>query len=293
MNWINKEFHQICLKPYLEYSKHLLLFTTSLLASSVLLAAPSRAATFAFSEGRLALTDFSHRPLDSFTNTDVNTISISPDGTVVSEANAIAFLGSNPSEALNITYSEAIGNNKDFLGLAESEAIVKGIFEVEENTLFSFNFEADLNMGTSLEHPTVGSAEAIGDISFALIDISNNNVLDFFQVAANLSTKSSNIDFIDYKISDHIILNAEFADINDENLRGDQKLATAYFNGSVQSYFTNKTSFALIAVNRNQAKVSVSEPSTCIAIIFSCGVMGVVLKRKRQKSMPTYLSAKK
>lgn len=259
------------MKQVLKFSQRCLLLTTSLLASSILFNAPSRAATFAFSEGVLELNNFSQSPSSKFTNTDTNTISTSQGGTVAATADAIAFLKTTPPLALNSTSSLATGKNGDYKGIAESEAIVTGIFDLPENTWFSFNFTGELNT-------QVKNASAFNNISFALVDIANQDVLDFFHIAGNLTTKDSQ-DFLHHQKSNNVTLNnlSTYSDFT-----GEQKSAKAYFNGSTKLYFTNRTSLALVAVNRSQARVSVPESSNCIGLIFSCGVVAIFLKRKRQ-----------
>ncbi|MBD2342910.1 PEP-CTERM sorting domain-containing protein [Anabaena subtropica] len=279
------------MKPYLEFAQRFLLLGTTFLASSLLLTTPSRGATLAASEAVLLLTDFSHAPVSNFTRTTGNTTSLSQGGSVVSEGNANAYLGNIPTTGFNFTSSFATGENKDYSGLAESESIIRGIFDIPEKTTFSFNFAANLNLNALTSPPTWGNANTSGEIFFALVDLSTKSTLDFFNVVGSLSTQDDE-DFLNYQTIGNVTLNDELTGVN-EYLGDNQKFTTAYFDGSVQRYFTNRTSLALVAVNRNQASVSIPEPSTCIGLLISCAVVSIVLKRSRQKTIPTYLSATK
>ncbi|XZF61945.1 MAG: hypothetical protein ACSI46_23515 [Gloeotrichia echinulata DVL01] len=270
------------MKQYMVFTKHFLVFATSLVASSVLVASPGRAATFAFSEGNFEFKNFSQSPVDTFAEAIINTPSTSgvqDTNNVTTLANANASFIDNSGKASNSSFGVAIGANKDYLGIAENQSTVQGIFDVEKDTLFSFDFTGDLTLKTSIDNPTVENANATGDVSFALIDTADNSILDYFTLGGNL-TKNANQDFLSFETNGNVSLSNLFTKTDFD---GNQKSAQGSFDGSVKRYFTEKTRLALTEINQNQVSVSVSEPSLLLPSLFCCGVIGVALKRKRKK----------
>ena len=265
---------------YLEFTKQFFLIATSLLASSVLAILPTRAATFASSEGKFTLSNFSQSPSIVSSDTASDTLAIEKGGMVEVLAQPQAFFLRSPLVGSNSSLSQAFGENRDYLGEAISEAQLIGLFDVAKNTTFSFDFAGILNLSTSIDEPSVENARASGDISFALFDTEKNSVLDFFSLAGNLITEGDN-DFIAYQKSDNITLNNP---VIESNFGGKQEFATATVGGSFKSTFEKQTNLALVEVKRNRVRVSAPEPSTCFALLLSSGVIGVALKRKRQLS---------
>ncbi|MGH8001457.1 MAG: hypothetical protein ACREPR_19060 [Brasilonema sp.] len=267
------------MKQRLGFLQHCVLFTTPLIASSVLGSAPSQAAAFAYSEGEFNFTNINQTPLAIGTETDTNTIAIGNGGTIDTLAQATANFVTRPTpEASNSSLSAALGENKDYLGLAESQAAVIGEFVVDAGTSFSFDFTADFNLETSIDNPPVENAKASGDISFALIDTTNNNILDFFSLTGNLNTLGDD-DFLAYEKSDNVALSNP---ITTSNFGGNQESATASIQGSVQRSFDNTTNIALVEVKRNQVRVTAPEPSSSLALLSGCSVIGVVTRARRK-----------
>ncbi|MBW4666311.1 MAG: PEP-CTERM sorting domain-containing protein [Cyanomargarita calcarea GSE-NOS-MK-12-04C] len=263
---------------YLGFTKQFSLITTSMLASCVLAISPSRAATFASSDGKFALINFSQSASTVSTGTEANALAIGNGGMVAALAESQAFFVQPPLVGFNSSLSQVFGENKDYLGEAISEATLIGLFDVAEKTTFSFDFAGILNLSTSIDEPSVENARASGEISFALFDISKNSILDFFSLAGNLITKGDK-DFIAYQKSDNVTLNNP---VIQSNFGGKQESATAIVEGSFKSTFEKQTNLALIEVKRNRVRVSTPEPSTYLALLLSSGVIAVALKRKRQ-----------
>ncbi|MEI2578194.1 hypothetical protein [Scytonema sp. PRP1] len=268
------------MKQYQAFTKSFLLLLTPCIASSMLAASPSQAATLARSEGVLEFTRFSQNPSTTGTATNTNTVTIANNGMVNAFANAEATFIVAPPTASNSSLSLAFGEGRDYLGLAESEVTVIGNFDVDANTPFSFDFKSNLNLETSIDNPQAENARAAGDISLALLDTTTNSTIDFFSLAGNLTTPGDD-DFIAYQKSDNISLGNP---VTTSNFGGNQESATASIQGSLQRYFANNTNLTLIEVKRNQARVtSVPEPSTCLALLFSCGVIAVASKGRRKE----------
>jgi hypothetical protein len=277
-------------KHYLQFVKKLSLLVTPFLACSVFAISPSRAATFASFEGELVFTNFSHNASETFANADINTISISKggNGNVTTTADADGFLGTLPTSGFNSSSSLATGVNKDYQGFAVSEASLRGIFDIEENTLFSFDFVANLQMEASIDNSRGENAQAKGQLFFALLDIAQNSILDIFSIGGDLAVQREN-DFFEHEQSDNVTLN--YADY-EFNFNDNQKLATVSAEGSLQRFFANRTSVALIGFKSSEVRVSAPEPSTCMALLFCGGVIGAAIKRKRQNTTLTYLLPK-
>ncbi|MEC4880857.1 MAG: PEP-CTERM sorting domain-containing protein [Scytonema sp. PMC 1070.18] len=270
------------MKKFQGFTKCFLQLATPLIASSVLASSPSQAATLAFSEGVTEFINFSQNPLGTSTQTSTNTLAISENDQVRALANAEAFFITTSPRAFNSSVSQAVGDGRDYLGLAESEASIVGNFVVDAGTLFSFDFKANLNLETKIDSPQFENAIAAGGISFALMDMSNQSIIDFFSLAGYVETPGD-MDFIEIPKSDSVTLNNSA--IN-SNFGGNQESVTASIQGSLQRSFTNKTTFALVEVKRNQTRVTAPEPSTALALLFS-GVIGITftLKSKKQKKL--------
>ncbi len=265
------------MKHYLQFTKQLFLLITPLLASSMLVTSPSRAATFASSKGQFEFTGFSQSPLRVLTSAESNTLTIGQSGSVIALGQAEAFFEKLPAQAFNFSSSLAFGENKAYLGEADSEASVLGIFDVKADTDFSFNFAGNLNLLTSIDNPSFENARASGGISFALFDTANNDIIEFFSLSGNLETKG-NDDFIAYEKSDNVILK-DLTPVS--NFGGIEEFATAFIEGFVKRSFASQTNLALIEIKSNKVTVKAPEPSTSLAFLFSCGVVGLVFKGKR------------
>ncbi|KAB8331206.1 hypothetical protein SD80_027185 [Scytonema tolypothrichoides VB-61278] len=256
------------------------LFVTPFIASSALGTAPSQAATLAYSQGDFNFTNFSQTPLGIGTDTNANTVTIGNGGIVVALAQGAATFVTSPTppEASNFSLSQALGESRDYLGEAESQAALIGNFVVNAQTPFSFDFTTNLTLETSIDNPPAENARAAGDIFFALIDTTNNTVLDFFDLTGNLETLGDN-DFIAFQKSDNVTLNNP---VTTSNFGGNQESATAFIQGSVQRSFANETNVALVEVKRNRARVIAPEPSTSLALLSFCSIIGLVGKAKRK-----------
>lgn len=266
------------MNKYLRLLNKIVLFTTPILASSVLLSSPSKAATFAGSNGSLLFTEFSQSPSNVANQTNTETLAIGEGGMVKAIAQADAIFLIEPATASNSSLSIAFGENRDYLGIAESQASVIGKFDIEANTDFSFNFLADFNLATSIDNPPQENARASGDISFALIDTQSNDVLEFFSLAGNITTEGDN-DFVGFQKSNNVILNETD---NEASFGGLEEFLTVSVEGTLERYFTNETTLALIEMKQNRVQVTASEPSSNLALFLASGVIAIIVNRRRK-----------
>jgi hypothetical protein len=267
------------MKQYLSFTKRCLLLIAPAIASSILAASPSQAATFAFSQGVFEFTDFSQSPSRVGTATNTNTLTIAKDGMADALAKAEANFIVPPPIASNLSLSVARGEGRDYLGLAESEAIVIGNFVVDAGKSFSFDFNANLNLQSAVDNPLAENARATGDISWALI--ANDSIIDSFSLMGNLVTPGDS-DFIVAEESGNVTLSNSLPNFS---FGGNQEFATASVQGSLQRSFANQTTLTLVELKKNRATVKAPEPSTSLALLFSCGVIAVALKgRGKEKT---------
>jgi hypothetical protein len=263
-------------KHYLKLTKQFLLLITPLLASSVFAISPSRAATFASSEGQFEFSGFSQTPSRVSTSANSNTLTIGQNGSAIADAKSYAFFAKLPAQSFDFSSSIAFGENEGYLGDAKTETSVVGIFDIKANSNFSFDFTGNFNLSTSIDNPSFENAIASGDISFALLDSANKDILEFFSLSGNLITKGDE-DFITYEKSDNVTLN-NLTPVSNFGER--EESVTASVQGSVKRTFASPTNLALIEVRSNKVTVKTPEPSTGIVLLLSCGVVGMLLNKK-------------
>ena len=266
------------MKKHFGLIHNLLIATASIFTSSVLNVEPIFAATFAVSNSEVEIENFSQIPSDVATFTNTETLTNATDGMVRAIANTDADFLQIPPFATNANLSLAFGENQAYLALAESQSEIIGNFEIEEDTNFSFDFSAFLNLETSIDNPSRENARASGDISLLLFDIENNSILDFVNLTGNLTTEGEN-DFIALQTSDTVNINQAIAD---SNFGGKEEFLVSFVEGSVERYFADETNLALIEFKRNRVRVKASEPSINLALLVSSGVIGLVLKPRRK-----------
>ncbi|MBD2608710.1 hypothetical protein H6G81_30395 [Scytonema hofmannii FACHB-248] len=283
----------------LRFTQRFFLLVTPLIATSSLVTSPSQAATLALSQGEFSLKNFSLEPEVTAT---VNNANISLNGEVSATNNAIIDFLLEPPEVINTSLSQAFGENKNYLGLANAQGKVLGNFFVDAGQSFSVDFSAFLDLETSIDEPAE-NAKASADISFLLYDttditdpnllddfidqiLSNGtsniqkNPLDFFYLNGNLNSFNDN-DFITSQRSQNITLSNQDTQLN---FGGNAEFATASFEGSLKRSFANPTNLTFIQVRRTQVKVSVPEPSTNPALLFLCALVVVATKAKLKKT---------
>jgi len=245
---------------------------------------PSEAATLASSQAEFWFREFSQNPLTVSTDldSDVTAIEITKGAQLFTEAEKDAIFTVNNPIGYNASSSFVAGDFGYYLGTAQSEVTLQGVFDIEAGSNFSFDFFGNLALETSIDNPFQESARASGDVLFALIDTSNNQTLDFFSLEGNVNTPGDN-DFIVYNKSENVFLQDNVT-ITDFDFGGNEEFAEAIIFGSYKRYFATDTTLALVEVKRTKAVASVPEPSTSPALfiatltLFSC--CGLMVKSK-------------
>ena len=285
-----------------EITKFLVLFISPLVTSLSVAASPSLAATFALSSGVFSL-NYSLSPQ----NNDLPSVEVTsatdsftwakPGSSVTAIPDADAGFVASQQLFFNTSESFAKGSGKDYLGIAKSQAEVVANFSILKGQSFSFDFTGALRLFTDIDSPRYEKATASGDISLALVDITdpeNETVLEFFTVFGNLVTPETQPwerDFLDYRVSQNISL-----DINlFKDFEGNTESADAFFTGSyVKDNFESDTRLALKEIKTNQATVKAPEPSSTLALVIGFGTaviwFGVKSKRARARFVATELN---
>lgn len=267
----------------------LCLCLTPLVTGSVLAASPTLAATLASSEARVNIGNFSHNPFDVSAITNTNTHTVAIQGKVTADANAEAVFPFNPSlpekPAFNTSSSQADGAGLGYFGLAQSHAALIGYnFVVEGNNNFSFDFQAFLDLNTSIDDFSFEHANADGGVSLQLYDTTDFNnwlLLDTFSLDGRLATLG-NRDFLDYDKTNNITFDPSKTSFA-SSFGGTKESANASVVGKYSRHFNRFTSLTLIEAKGNQVavKAKVPEPSSLMGLLlFGLGGISYGLKKK-------------
>lgn len=247
------------MKLNLKLVTRLFLSATPFITGSVLVASPSFAASESCAATSVNFSLFSHNPFDVFTKADSNTTTVTTDGFSVADANANANFLINPdasqTTAYNTAESQTKGDGNSYLGLGESSAALLGYkFLVGAGETFSFNFKAFLGLGTSVDNPSLESANSLGAIAFQLFEETDSasTLLDSFSLRGNV-TSFGNTDFIDEQHSSNISFN--HSDISSA-FGGTQESAQASIFGQYSRTFATPTYVTLFETKSTQAFIS-------------------------------------
>lgn len=247
----------------------------------LLVSTPSLAATIGSSEATVNINNFSHNPDDVLTLSDTFTDTFATNGQVNTDVDAVANFFTKAPSANNSSFSRVDGNGSEYFGSAESIAGVIGYdFSLKPGETFSFDFDAALNLATSIDNPQLEAANAQGTITFKLYDTTNQDNwldLDYFTLSGNL-TSSGNNDYLNYDNSDSISLNQ--SGIIDNHFGGERESANASVQGSFSRTFDNSINLTLVEVKNNQASVSVPEPSSFLGLLLGVISMGYKITSK-------------
>ncbi|MDZ8087270.1 MAG: PEP-CTERM sorting domain-containing protein [Nostoc sp. DedQUE12b] len=280
------------MKKYTKVVKRFLALATPVIATSILAALPSQAATLAYSESRFNINNFSSSPLDVRTLTDNVTTAISTGGQVTADANAEAKFNIDANNsASNLSFSQAQGQGDGYTGSAESFAAIIGYdFIVDKE--FSFDFSGLFKLETSIDDASTERANARGEFLYQLYDRDSGNLLDSFKISGNLSTIGNNDAFV-FEPSSNITLDSSQTSI-DKSFGGTQEYALTNFKGKYSRTFDKSTRLLLIESKINQVSVyTVPEPSTILGSLFSCTMFGAVSIRKRKRASSAALLVNK
>lgn len=260
------------------FARRLLLLIAPLVLRSVA-ASPVQAATLAFSEGLFQFGDFSQSPYSTETFAGASAFTFSKTGaSAAALAQEEALFFSVPAWTSDLSSNLAFGENKDHLGVAETESKLIANFFIGSGQHFSFDFAAYLNMGTSIDFPKEEYAGADGNIFFGVFDTTDKPVLlDFLAISGKITTPER-LDSLDFIKSDSIALYQNQAGAA---LGGNQEAIQAYLAGSFSRDFDSPTHLTLIQTKTNTAIVKAPEPSSAFALL-SLGLICLRFKARRK-----------
>ncbi len=256
----------------------------------VAIAPPVRAASLAFSDSNLYISNFSHQPLSTSTFAQTNTFSASePTASTVASASADSFFDANAPMTGSFSSTLAQGNGGGYLGYAKTKTQIIADFLVDPAQTFSFNFNASVTVGAAISHSTNGLARAAGKIAFMLFGKTENSpsqvLLGLFSLTGKAKMPEASLS---WQAFGH---NVSLEDSSIQTYFGDEGLvSSASFQGSYERQFARKTHLTLVEVSENSA--SVPEPSTPLAIplFFFLLCVGYRLKIKGAKNKKLPLS---
>ena len=252
------------------------LLATPLVSGLTVGIGPSSAAIIAGSAAEVTLDNFSHRPNGNGTFTNTYTQTTANSGSVISQANAEAVVISKAHVFLtaNLSQSQVQGDGNNYSGLAQSQAIVIGDFNINAAKTFSFNFHTVLDLLTSVDNRQSERASANVSISFGLIDTGDNSLLDSFQLTSGLDSSSGL--YLDLSGSNSFNLTEINLNFMPE---GSAAKSLLYTSGVYSRTFDSDTNLRLVEVNNNMAEAeAVPEPSTLLGTAIFLGLF--VSRRK-------------
>ena len=291
-------------KSHSKFGQKLILQVTPLVASSMLASSPALAGTFASSFGDLIFTNFNRENTTFEAINDANASAESKSDDSVADYQNFSRTDAEPSplEISNIAESKVYGEGSSYDAFAETMPRFFANFDVNRNDILSFDFTSILDLEASVNKPGIETANAAGDIAFYLLDttgisienrfnfldstqldsnqISENNILEYFTLAANIDA-SGKIDFFNHTKSENINLTSDYShssveEIND--LGRSQAISTSIFEGSVERYFEENRNITLLAYKNTKSNVKVPEPRTSFWSVLFAGLISLGMK---------------
>ncbi len=298
-------------KSYSTFGKKLILQVSPLVATSMLASSPALAATFAGSFGDLIFTNFNRENAafeainDANASAETNADDSIADFRNFSRTNAEP----TPLEISNIAESLVFGEGSSYNASAETMPRFFANFDVSRNDTLSFDFTTILDLEASVDKPGVETASAAGDIAFYLLDttgistenrfdflnstqleanqIGQNNILEFFTLAANIDALGKK-NFFNNTKSPNINLTSDFSNYSVEEINDlgrSQAFSTSLFEGSVERFFEEDRNITLLAFKNTKSNVKVPESGTSLwSVLFTFLIsLGVKLRSKAEK----------
>jgi hypothetical protein len=254
---------QFALKPFLGVALAI--------GSGVSLISPASAATFAFSQGTVQLSNFNVLPVLSSLNTlavkNDQVVAVSDQADVVATGASLAtFLQTAPafSRATNIVE----GTSGSYVGTSTGRAGFSGLFQVD--SLFQFDLFSLLRVDASVDDVNQESAIATTSISLQLEDITDSNapiLLDSLQLTGRASGATPSV--FSKKVTSGFTLDAD--------------LFPASITGAYSRQFNRATTLRLTEITTNLSKVQASEPDAVPTLILVSGLIGLCASRWRKR----------
>jgi hypothetical protein len=247
---------QFALKPFLGVALAI--------GSGVSLISPASAATFAFSQGTVQLSNFNVLPVLSSLNTlavkNDQVVAVSDQADVVATGASLAtFLQTAPafSRATNIVE----GTSGSYVGTSTGRAGFSGLFQVD--SLFQFDLFSLLRVEAGVDDASRESAIATTSISLQLEDITDDPnapiLLDSLQLAGRASGSDPSV--FSGQVTSGFTINANpFPTV---------------ITGAYSRQFNRATTLRLTEVTTNRSQVQASEPDAVPTPLLLPGLIGL------------------
>ncbi|NJO62616.1 MAG: hypothetical protein HC836_31625 [Richelia sp. RM2_1_2] len=275
-------------KLYSTFGKKVILQVSPFVATSMLASSPTLATTFASSFGELTFTNFNRENAAFEAINDANaSAETNADDSIVNFRN---FSSTNaqptPLEISNVAESLIFGEGSAYSASAETMPRFFANFDVSRNDTLSFDFTTIFDLEASVDKPGVETANAAVNIAFYLLDttcistknrvdflnstqleplqISQNNILEYFTLSANIDALGR-IDFFNNTKSKNIDISSEFSHSNVEeigDLGRNRAISTSINKGSVKRFFDIDRNVTLLAFKNTKSNVKVPESGT-------------------------------
>ncbi len=255
----------------------------SAVASTLALTSAAEAATFAGAFSTFEFSNFSKSPVTTLTDSDSNTITISPgSGDAIAKAEAAAFFNIPAALAGNEILNTAEGVGYSYLGLAESQALLSGVFELDAQETFSFDFKGVLSLATTIDSIEAESAFALGGLGFALFGETESQpttLLDSLNVFATLTTPGDN-DLYEFLLAG----NPGSLSISrfERQTGGTGEFLNLEFQGSYRRTFNEPTRVSLVETKTGVAEVQAVPAPSLIWGMLTYGGLGIMGKLRRR-----------
>ncbi|MGB3637506.1 MAG: hypothetical protein WBA39_08010 [Rivularia sp. (in: cyanobacteria)] len=298
-------------KEHSTFGKKLILQVTPLVATSMLASSPALAATFAGSFGELTFTNFNRENTAFEAINDANASAETNSDDSVADFNNFSRTNAEPTplDISNVADSLVYGEGSSYDAFAETMPRFFANFDVSRNDTLSFDFTTILDLEASVDKPGVETANAASDIAFYLLDttgistenrfnflnstqlepsqISQNNILEYFTLAANIDAVGR-IDFFNNTKSPNINLTSDFSNYSVEEINDlgrSRAISTSLIEGSVERFFEEDRNITLLAFKNTKSNVKVPEPGTSFWSVLFAGLiaLGVRLRNKAGK----------
>lgn len=262
------------------------LLTTAGFVSGLTLSTPAQASTFAASDSIVELFNFSIAPFDTGANTFTNTQTLSFDGVVTAEANAVSLFPASsgePTAGGNFVSAFATGQGNHYFGVAEGNASLGAGFKVNRNELFSFGFGGSIQLLANVDQPQVETARALGGITLNISTLKPNGspgkTLDSFSALALLNNPGRNDSEIQ-STGNFSLLSRSI----ERTPKGNQESILVTFRGAYERVFNRDKTIHLAEGKVGAAAVSstpkrIPEPLTILGSVFAVGIGGWLRKQ--------------
>lgn len=244
----------------------------------------SLAATLARVQGDFAISNFSHVPSSVASNSTTSTLASTGDkGAVKVTSDASALFVSEAGSAQNSIFAQLEGTGVGGSGQAMASAFVLGTFELDADTLFSFDWTGLLDLFTSIDDPAQEAVVATGEINLLLINDEDESILDYFTLTANLDTPGDN-DVLAGEASDGFSVDG--ASQLAQDFEGLEEAALAQVQGTYQRRFDGPMRFRLLEVKSGEVR-TVPEPTSLFVTLAIAAVPLAHRSRRCSRAVST------